>query len=131
MISPKEVQKGSIVSYEGKTRIVKGVMDYIILEGTKEWIGGSLINPEPISEVWLKNLGLSLVQEGSMAQPTIYRKEYSRRLVISNFDIQYRGGDEWYWIDGNTIVELQYVHQLQMLYFSLSGNHLVIPKIKK
>lgn len=114
MISPKEVQKGSIVSYEGQARIVKGVMDYIILEGTKEWIGGSLINPEPISEVWLERFGFRQ-EEGNI---------FGNGKMVISFYL-----DAFKFVD--SMLTYQYVHQLQLLYFSLIGEHLVIPKIKK
>lgn len=129
-ISSLEVMRGSILCYEGKVQKVKTVGEYIMFEGWREWVGPSLINGEPISEEWLKRLGLNLIQEGSMSHPAIYRKEYSHRLVISNFDVSVRGANEFYWAEGNTIIKLQYVHQLQLIAFAIIGHHLIIHKLK-
>lgn len=114
MISPKEVQKGSIVSYEGKTRIVKGVMDYIILEGTKEWIGGSLIEGEPLNEQWLDRLGFGKPDEGTWSNGVM-----EVHLIDGHFESQF------------SPVHLLYIHQLQLQYFALTWEHLKIPKIKQ
>jgi hypothetical protein len=128
MISPREIMRGSILSFEGKPQIVKGVAEYIIFEGRKEWIGGSLINGEPITEAWLTRFGFDMVQEGSMALPTIYRRIYCPVLVTTNFDVQCRG--DFRWMEGNANVELIFVHQLQVLYFAVTGEHLKLPKLK-
>lgn len=119
MISPKEILKGCVVSYEGQPRIVKGVMDYIILEGTKEWIGGSLMNGEPISGFWLEKFGFEWDQ-----------MTYSKGRVWlapgnCGFDV---------WVHGLHVGitrHIEYVHELQVLYFAVTSEHLQVPKIPK
>jgi len=105
--------KGSILSFEGKPQVVKGVSEYIIFEGRKEWIGGSLIDGEPISEKWLVDLGFKC-ETGNIWG--------NGKLVISFY------GDSFKFMDSNLIYE--YVHQLQVLCFALTKEHLKLPKIK-
>lgn len=112
-ISPKEVMRGIILNYEGKPVIVKGVTEYIILEGRKEWIGGSLINGEPISEIWLEKLGFE-------------QTEYD---TYSKGELKITLGDSCFY-SNKSMTEYNYVHQLQLLYFSLTQEHLKLPKLK-
>lgn len=112
-INPREVLKGSVVCYEGKVRIVKGVMDYIILEGTKEWIGGSLINGEPLTEVWLERIGFQKTDDNTWTNgPT------EICFMDDHYELNY------------SIRHFNYVHEIQVLHFSLTGEHLKLPKIK-
>ena len=121
-LSPKEIMKGAVVSYEGKTRIVKGVMDYIILEGTKEWIGGSLMNGEPLTEEWLMKLGFEW-------NDTFYNK--GKLSITLAGDSSHPKGRVYFnsWAIWNH--QPEYVHQLQVLFFSLTGEHLIVPKLPK
>lgn len=130
MINPNEIMKGSILCHEGRAKKVKAIGDYIAFESAKEWIGGSMIEGEPLSHIWLTGLGFDKIQEGDMAQPDIYRKTYCPVLVKTNFDIQSRGNDFRYF-EGNINVELKYIHQLQGLYFYVTGEHLKVPKLPK
>lgn len=113
-ISPREVLKGCIVSYEGRPRIVKGVMDYIILEGTKEWIGAGLMNGEPISTEWLERFGFKQ-ETGNIFG--------NGKLVISFY------GDCFKFIDSP--ITYQYCHHLQILHFAITGQHLIVPRLPK
>lgn len=113
MISPIEIQKGSILSHEGKPKVVKAIGDFILFTDAKAWIGGSMINGEPVSEKWLVELG--------------FRQETGNiwgngKLVISVY------GNAFKFMDSNLTYE--YVHQLQGLYFYIVGEHLKLPKIK-
>lgn len=130
MISPKEIMKGCIVNYQGKARIVKGVMDYVILEGTKEWIGASLMNGEPITEVWLERFGFAKNEEGS----------FFKQLNLLNWGVSMIPPNirtaQWTAAQGfvNVWQELrllEYCHQLQVMYFGLFQDHLPVPKLPK
>lgn len=83
-------------------------------------------NPIPLTPEILVNSGFIKIQEGSMSHPEVYRKTYIKCIVTNVFDIHMRGGDENYWVEGNATVELKYIHQLQNLFFSLSGKELEI-----
>lgn len=120
MISPKEIMKGSVVSFDGKPHIVSGIAQYIMLEGKKEWIGGSLIDGELIDEDWLSNLGFT-------------KNEFGWESQEFNFTLEKK--DEGWWIDdgeGRDLLKyrLHYVHQLQNIVFALNGEHIRVPKNK-
>lgn len=113
MISPLEIMRNSILCHEGKIKRVKAVSELILFEDSKAWIGGSMINGEPVSEKWLVELG--------------FRQETGNiwgngKLVISVY------GNAFKFMDSNLTYE--YVHQLQGLYFYIVGEHLKLPKIK-
>lgn len=126
MISVREILKGCIVSYEGQIRIVKGLSEYILLEGSKEWIGGSMINGEPLSETWLNEFGFEY-------RPDTIPKRWNKKMDGQNSTWHLYESDgeicfspyEW-----NYTLKLKYVHQLQVLFFALTGEHLKIPKLK-
>lgn len=122
MVSPLEIQKGSLLLHEGRVKKVKAIGDFILFEGTKEWIGGSLVNGEPLTATWLERFGfdkeefcftkgkLSIV----LASPEYYP---NGRIYFNSWAIKEH--------------QPEYVHQLQMLYFSLFLEHLTIPKLPK
>jgi len=123
MISPLSIMRGSILSYEGKPQIVKSIGEYIMFEGKKEWIGPSLVNGEPLSEEWLFKFGFYANSSAWFERKGFlflwgYTEEFGHFLHFADSD--------------QTIVgsAMKYVHQLQMLCFSLTGEHLNVPKIK-
>lgn len=84
------------------------------------------LEPTPLTEDWLTKLGFTKIQEGDMAHPEIWRITYCPVLVETNFDLQNRDPGEYRWFEGNTNVPLYYVHDLQNLFFALSGKELTI-----
>lgn len=114
MISPREIQKGSILSYDGKPQVVKNISDYICFEGYKEWVGGSLINGEPISEVWLERLGFQNHKGESL---------WTNHKITIDFH-------EGKFTFGGSLRVYEYVHHLQILQFAITGEYLTIPKLK-
>lgn len=118
MVSPKEILKGAVVSYEGKVQIVKSIGEYIMFEGWKEWVGPSLINGEPISEAWLERLGF--VDD----QHTYSRGRIWLAPGDKGFDVFTNG------LSAGITTRIEYIHQLQCLYFVIIREHLIIPKFK-
>ena len=88
----------------------------------------SEITAQPIvlSPDILEKCGFRKTQEGNMALPEVWSRNYQKRVVINTIDISIRGSDEIYWIEGNTIVELYSLHQLQNLIHALTGEELSI-----
>jgi hypothetical protein len=127
MVSPNEIMKGSILSFEGKAQVVKGISDFIIFDGRKEWIGGSMINGEALTDEWLERLGFKNEHDG------FYWEDHLTPRVISIN----KGNEFWYVkisVSGNepTLLHaIAYVHQLQIIFFGLIGEHLKLPKLKK
>lgn len=127
MINPKEVMKGSVVSYEGNIKVIKTIGEYIILDGLKEWIGGSLINPVPLTEDWL--VKLSFVKTGVefyWADPKTYRIIYVNQHKEDRWAVRMsiHGGEPM------AIQVVAYVHQIQLLFFAMFSEHIKLPKIK-
>lgn len=127
MISPKEVMRDCIVSYEGKLEIVKTIGQYIILEGWKEWIGGSLINPVPLTEEWLAKLGFQEA-DGKFywADPITSRIVYVSRYKEDRWLIDLAITDH----EPMSFRMIESVHQLQVSFFGIFGEHIKISKIK-
>lgn len=88
-------------------------------------IPASILEPIPLTPELLIKCGFCKISEETMSHPAIYHKTYIRIIVENNFDIQERGS-EWFWIEGNTIVELKHLHQLQNLYYSLTNEEIKI-----
>lgn len=116
MVSPKEILKGSILFYDGKTRIVKGIGDYIQFEDMKEWIGPGLVQGEPISEVWLDQLGFA-ARDGEV-------------WSNSKMDVVFTS-DNGHISVPYLLREYMFIHELQLLHFTVTGAHLTVPKTKK
>ncbi|CAB4128101.1 hypothetical protein UFOVP104_16 [uncultured Caudovirales phage] len=79
------------------------------------------LKPIPLSNVWLVRFGFKLSEEGFLKIKTKKRKTYlevniktKRTIVISGHYF-------------NDFVNINYVHQLQNLYFSLTGVELELP----
>lgn len=128
MISPREVMKGSLVSYEGNPQVVKTVGEYIILEGWKEWISGSLINPEPLTEDWLTKLAfVKTDNEFYWADPKTSRIVYIRHHKENSWLVSMSVSSK----EPMNIKLVSYVHEIQLTFFGIIGEHLVLPKLKK
>lgn len=130
-ITPKEIMKGCIVCYDGKPRLIKAISELIMLEGDKNWIGASLMNGEPISETWLQRFGFLEQDDGG----------FFRQLDMQNIGILITPSypkDPHGWLAFRGFINswgelrpLEYCHQLQILFFSITGEHLPIPKLPK
>lgn len=114
MISPLEIQKGSILCHEGKPKIVKAIGDYILFTDAKAWIGGSMIEGEPLSAAWIERLGFHSTGDGNWANGVLAVS------LLSDGTFAINGCMKFY----------QYVHQLQLVYFAITGEHLKVPKFK-
>lgn len=122
MISPLEIQRGSILCYDGEARKVAAAGEHVIFEGKlKMWIGGSQINGEPLSEIWLMRLGFIQTPDSwDKGKVSIILKEHYQypkgRVLFNSYTI---------WEE-----QPEYVHQIQLLYFALTREHLKLAKIK-
>lgn len=115
-ITPRNLMSGSVISYEGVVVMVKSVSpDFVILTDRKEWIGGSQVNPVPLTAYWLEGLGFTQMDENTWNK--------------NGVDILFHGVGMFQCTHSR--LTYQYVHQLQGLYFALTEEHLVVPKLKK
>ena len=115
MIPVNELRIGNLALLRG----IECNVDIQLLSRVKE------LQPIPLTPEVLEKCGFDRLNKETMAVPSIWHSTYTRVLVKTNFDLQERGS-EWYWIEGNTIVELKYLHQLQNLYFALTGKELEV-----
>lgn len=94
----------------------------------KEFDGEQYIKPIPLTAEWLKRFGFNdITKKQGIPYPT-FEKKYRHVLVESRIELQEIDTDMWMWLEGNTNVHLYYVHQLQNLYFALTGTELELKK---
>lgn len=124
-ISPKEVMRGSILSFEGKACVVTGIREFLMVEGRKEWIGATFFEGEPISQIWLERLGFERTSVN----------EWFRQLELLNWGIRIKHSaiGDWIVFQGfvnqwNELRIVKYIHQLQGLFFFLTTEHLQLHK---
>ena len=106
--------KHSILCHEGKTKVVVAIGDYIQFSDAKVWIGGSMVEGEPISELWLERFDFKKMDQD----------------VWSNGNLDIVLGNNFF-TSPLSRRTFQYCHQLQMLHYTIVGEHLKLPKIKK
>ena len=90
----------------------------VVLEyGTKERYLEGDFRPIPITEEWLLNLGFTLYNKENpiMFKGVVFIEQRQKTLIGTQFFT--------FHFDGNTI-KIQYVHQLQNLYFALTNEEL-------
>lgn len=84
-----------------------------------EWVPTRTMSlePLPITEQWLSTLGFFIIETNKCVEAFRENFRYSIKQVDDS--------DQWFWCDGeNVITNLKYLHQLQNLYFSLTGEEL-------
>lgn len=108
----EELRIGNYVYDEGD--LTTYIQITSIQEDNTEWL-----QPIPLTEEWILKFGWYKHEliEGS------FRKEGK---PYDQFQIAWRNGILTYYIVWHQLVPLKYVHQLQNLYFSLTGEELTI-----
>lgn len=81
--------------------------------------------PETLTEEWLLRLGLDKGEERGFF-PGKFIKKYTHILIESKIELEFIDENLLMWLEGNTNVHMRYVHQLQNLYFALTGEELTI-----
>jgi len=115
-----ELRLGNYIesNINGCTRIKSGIVQldeaslYYLFDVDNDW---ERLKPIPLTEEWLERFGFE--KENSINEE--WRKEKSLPII--------KEGDEFSFIVGyyeNTIGFFKYVHQLQNLYFALTGKEL-------
>lgn len=72
----------------------------------------------PLTEEWLKKFGFVRLKNWQDSW-----------MWLVNFGINFHAGS-WHWNDMSKSKKIEYVHQLQNLYFALTGEELVSPPIE-
>lgn len=113
----QELRIGNLVNYEQTIHIITGIAKN---HTSSVWVGdltlkyihkNEWIKPIKINEWWLLMLGL-IKQEG-------WQNNYSNGLIT--LELNY-SKTRWYDVKNN--IPLDYVHELQNLYYCLTGNEL-------
>lgn len=136
MIHTNELRIGNLIEYEKTTHIVCGMKDNMIyswwfkngkpvIEEIQKDISGVLVNdpyfdfcenhnPIPLTHELLPKLGFELFPWGWVSKVSEGRR--SLRITINNYFER----------EGQASLKIEFVHQLQNLYFVLTGEELSI-----
>lgn len=113
-LQPKELRIGNYLQdRKGKIAIVEELSKDKI-KAYSGMVTDLPLKPIPLTEEWLDKLGAKLFPDGES-------------LELSNRLIGYADCRNTYY-DKATGIDLEYVHQLQNLYFALTGEELTINK---
>lgn len=119
MIQPQDLRINNLVLYSDEVSIVKGVLqtcvDLLVSPCVRFTKIALLPNiyPIPITEEWLIKLGFHEV----LGVYAIYGKELNIKLNTGYWDAYFKG---------KYVCVIKHVHQLQNLYFALTGQELFI-----
>jgi len=117
MIQAKELRIGNYLDAAGETEIVTEIYeDYFYTKSCKStW---ALIKPIPITKEWLIDFGCQYIDDHEyiIKDDLILENEYTDKGVW-NFCTEH----SW-------ITEIKYIHQLQNLYFAITGKELIKQK---
>lgn len=120
-----ELRLGNYVHIPGllKSSLVVGTIEAISKEEVKTdkcEAHVSLFQPIPLTEEWLIKFGFEKIGSN-------YRKLYDYGLGFREFVLYYNTCDKNLFIKSmNYRIEIELVHQLQNLYFSLTENELIM-----
>jgi hypothetical protein len=124
MTRTSELRQGNYVlqSHLETVNVVLGTKPKYILTDCKvadgDWIGSALYEPIPLTEDWLVKFGLETSQYYSG-----HRVRY--KLPDERFEIDLEeDGEHGISFEGNILTYINYVHQLQNIYFTLTGEEL-------
>lgn len=146
MIKPEELRIGNYVHEKGGEGLDETV---VTLNTFKNWGQYNLeewLDPIPLSEVWLERLGFDWVENESYCNGKQWTlqvsKKYEGETEINKDGTWFDGIGDYSWMPGSTkpktmVVSsvcrgnyvcnsVAYVHQLQNLYYALTGKELTI-----
>lgn len=107
---------GNVHEIEGLSKRLRPDVGHFLLSNIEHAQKGFHLKPIHLSEEWLVKFG--------------FKKDISDAYVLNFklFDIIHKYNDFYWWdgIDWNCTLELKYVHQMQNLYFALTGKELTI-----
>jgi len=105
-MNAKELMIGNKVIHNGKVHDIVSIDIYNDIKA----------DPIPLNEEWLLKLGFRHAYTSVHEGISIYNKDL--------FSIEYH--QDTLWINGNKVNHIKHVHQLQNLYFCLTGKELEI-----
>ena len=106
-----------VIKIEGKSFTVKAddISDVSVFPNMSNGV-----EPIPLTEEWLIKFGFELYENAGIYG--LYREIFP---PVSGFEITADSEGYWYWPSGMfNATKIKYVHQLQNLYFALTGEEL-------
>ena len=125
-----ELRIGNLVKWYDVSKVLelhseKNKFDnvYIECEESFEWTEYNKLEPIPLTEEWLLKFGFENVHTDWFYKDIVKTNSYQFyfNICLSNGKITLDSG-----FDENSIIKLKYVHQLQNLYFALTGSELTV-----
>jgi hypothetical protein len=93
------------------------------------YVGERDLTPIPITEEWLLNFGFEIeIYEHDCKDYKCYKKINEDTFNIFIIEESQSDVDYWRMLDIDMKVEIKHVHQLQNLYFALTGEELTLKK---
>lgn len=125
-MKPQELRIGNWVQVQPLNIPSEGIYSNTFIQITSRGIsaihsGDMIAKPIPFTEEWLEKFGFKIVNDISKQtniESRIVMREFS--VVIDSFWHNERES----WIPVFPIIVIQYVHQLQNLYYALTGEEL-------
>ena len=142
-MNPTELRIGNYVSRDGEVDVINGIWceigesgldDFYIQAGNKLDYPIDDIQPIPITEEWLKRIGFALRFDFDKSHGIYYNKLREDTEDMLTLRPYYMGGFLWghsenpdeFPIEMGNPIGVEHVHQLQNLYFALTGSDLKI-----
>jgi hypothetical protein len=123
MIYTKELMIGNII----KGGVVTHIKPNLILLNMTKPVRPVNANPVQITPEILKNCGFKKLVNTDVSYGAYWNILYKRNITESTtLELFSQDAVEYRWIEGNTKVSLYYLHQLQNLYYSLTGEELEV-----
>ncbi|MBC9913179.1 hypothetical protein [Chitinophaga varians] len=126
MVNASELRIGNLLYYKNEVIRVSMFSPNNVYFQNQKQVGVIFVNPIPLTEEWLLNLGFSKGQRYEYRIDLF--KIFGDELII---DMEYYG--DYRLQPGNTSIEHQtvggscrHVHQLQNIYFALTGQELTL-----
>lgn len=113
----RELRIGNYYFYQSFGNVIKLDSEMLISLLGDGLLDVHKIQPIPLTEDWLKRFGFEYLD---------FRDKYQ----IDSFELQLQNNEvgEWYVMDYDIFPTIKYVHQLQNLFYALTGKELTLNK---
>lgn len=136
MINRTELRIGNIIQFANTIQVVdaidqEGFLNCVVLHSDRHV---KEFESVPLTEEWLLRFGFEITD-----QPTPYNQRFFWELgpigiaqeLIEKPTLELIKGAFRFWYSDDYSLEVKYVHQLQNLYFALTGTELTIKELVK
>lgn len=125
-MTEKELRIGNYVEWNKENYDVDGI-DCVSIQVDNGWVHTPIeeFSPIPLTEEWLVKFGFEQGDQRGYFPPK-FLKKYTPVLVENKIEVEFIDEKILMWMEGNTNVHMRYVHQLQNLYFAITGEELTI-----